>query len=555
MNDAVQSGESALFGPGYATLSVAAILAESAHRHPDKTAVIWAGHDGPDHEVTYGDLWAQARAVAAVLREQGVGRGDRVAILVPNVPAFPRVYYAILALGAVAVPIHLLFKHDEIEQVLRDSGTKAAVVAATSLQEALPAAAAAGVPVLSVLVPDAMRDQVPVPRLEDLSAAAEPIERYVSTNPCDPATLLYTSGTTGTPKGAVGSHVALVEQVNVSLIDVFDLGFDDVIFGGLPFFHTFGQTAVLNTAFRRGCTIVMLPKFDAVQALEACVEYGVTAFDGVPTMFIALLQAAEKTDARPPLRFCVSGGASLPLAVLSAFEETFGAPVHEGYGLTETSPIVAVNPMGQPTQPGTVGVPLWGVDVVIADPEVEDRIVPVPEGELGEIVVRGHMLFKGYLGKPEATAEAIVDGFFRTGDLGTLSADDHITIVDRKKDMIVRNGYNVYPSEVEAIMHQHPAVGNVAVFGVPHPTHGQEVHAAVVAAPGAALNADEIIAFAKEHMAAYKFPRAVHLVQALPLGASGKVLKRELVATYADQVPTAMAPATSSVTVPDAEAR
>ncbi|KQO65125.1 long-chain-fatty-acid--CoA ligase [Curtobacterium sp. Leaf261] len=546
MNDDV------LTGPGLATLSVAAILAESAHRHPDKTAVIWAGNDGPEHEVSYRDLWDQARATAGVLRDMGIGKGDRVAMIIPNVPAFPRVYYAILALGAVAVPVHLLFKHDEIEHVLRDSGAKVAVVAAPMLGEALPAAAAVSIPVLSVMVPDEMVPQVPVPRLEDLAADATPIDRYVSTSPIDAATLLYTSGTTGTPKGAVGSHVALVEQVHVSLLDVFDLTHDDVIFGGLPLFHTFGQTAVLNTAFRRGCTIVMLPKFDAVQALEACVEYGVTAFDGVPTMFIALLQAAGVTDARPPLRFCVSGGASLPVAVLEQFQETFGAPVHEGYGLTETSPIVAVNPIGIPTQPGTVGIPLWGVDVVIADAEVEDRIVPLPLGELGEIVVRGHLLFKGYLGRAEATAEAVVDGFFRTGDLGTMSEDDHITIVDRKKDMIVRNGYNVYPSEVEAIMHHHEAVGNIAVFGVPHDTHGQEVHAAVVAAPGVTLDAevaDELIAYAKEHMAAYKFPRVVHVMDALPLGPSGKVLKRQLVAEFADAAPAAVAPPTSSIGV------
>jgi long-chain acyl-CoA synthetase len=541
-----------LSGPGHATLSVASILAESARRHPDKTAVVWAGHDGPDARVTYRELWDQARAVAGALRDLGVGPGDRVAMIIPNVPAFPRVYYAILALGAVAVPVHLLFKHDEIEHVLRDSGASVAVVAAPMLGEALVAAAAVGTPVVSVLLPDAMRDEVPAPRLEDLAAASVPIERHLATNPCAAATLLYTSGTTGTPKGAVGSHVALVEQVNASLIDVFDIAFDDVVFGGLPLFHTFGQTAVMNTAFRRGCTVVLLPKFDAVQALEACVENGVTIFDGVPTMFIALLQSAPLTEARPPLRFCVSGGASLPVAVLEQFEQTFSAPVHEGYGLTETSPIVSVNPLGQPTRPGTVGVPLWGVDVVIADPDVEDRIVAVPTGELGEIVVRGHLLFKGYLGRPEATSEAVVDGFFRTGDLGTMSDDDHLTIVDRKKDMIVRNGYNVYPTEVEAVMHAHPTVGNIAVFGVPHPVHGQEVHAAVVPAPDTTVDADELIAFAREHMAAYKFPRAVHIVESLPLGPSGKVLKRKLVAEYADQEPAAVAPPTSSIEVTEA---
>ncbi len=536
-----------LTGPGLATLSVAAILAESARRYPDKDAVIWAAHEGPDHRVTYGELWDQARDVAGVLRDQGVGPSDRVAMIIPNVPAFPRVYYAILALGAVAVPIHLLFKHDEIEHVLRDSGAKLAVVAAPMLSEALPAAAAAGIPVVSVMLPDELRERAPVPRLEDLAAGATPIERYAATNANDAATLLYTSGTTGTPKGAVGSHLSLVEQVNISLLDVFDLKTEDVIFGGLPLFHTFGQTAVMNTAFRRGCTIVMLPKFDPVQALEACVEYGVTTFDGVPTMFIALLQAAGQTTARPPFRYCVSGGASLPVSVLDAFQETFGAPVHEGYGLTETSPIVSVNPMGQPTQPGTVGVPLWGVDVVIADPDIEDRIMPLERGATGEIAVRGHLLFKGYLGRPEDTARAVVDGFFRTGDLGTMSDDDHITIVDRKKDMIVRNGYNVYPTEVEGIIHHHPAVENIAVFGVPHDTHGQEVHAAVVPVPGSDFDADELIAYAREHMAAYKYPRVVHVVDSLPLGPSGKVLKRQLVAEYAAATPTAVAPPTASV--------
>jgi long-chain acyl-CoA synthetase len=254
-------------------------------------------------------------------------------------------------------------------------------------------------------------------------------------------------------------------------------------------------------------------------------------------MFIALLQAAGQTAARPPFRYCVSGGASLPVSVLDAFQDTFGAPVHEGYGLTETSPIVSVNPMGQPTQPGTVGVPLWGVDVVIADPDIEDRIVPLEQGSTGEIAVRGHLLFKGYLGRPEDTARAVVDGFLRTGDLGAMSADGHITIVDRKKDMIVRNGYNVYPTEVEGILHHHPAVENIAVFGVPHDTHGQEVHAAVVPSPGAHLDADELIAYAREHMAAYKYPRVVHVVETLPLGPSGKVLKRQLVAEYGAATP------------------
>jgi long-chain acyl-CoA synthetase len=234
----------------------------------------------------------------------------------------------------------------------------------------------------------------------------------------------------------------------------------------------------------------------------------------------------------PDLRYAVSGGAPLPLAVLEAFEERFGAKVHEGYGLTETSPVASFNRMGEEIHPGTVGKRIWGVDVLIADPENDHEIVPLPIGELGELVIRGHNLFKGYLGRPEANAEAVVDGWFRTGDLATMDADDLITIVDRKKDMIVRNGYNVYPTEVEGVLVRHPAVLTAAVFGVPDDVHGQEVEAAVVLKPDATATEEELIAFVKAKIAAYKFPRVVHLVTELPLGPSGKVLKRELTREY-----------------------
>ena len=528
MNDDV------LDGPGNATISVATILAESAHRYPDKTAVIWAGQTGPQASATYGELWRDAKRIAGVLRARGVGRGDRVAMLVPNVPDFPKVYYAILAIGAVVVPIHLLFKREEIAHVLRDSGAKLVVIGATSLGEALPAAAEVGVDAVSVLLPEAAKDLAPIPRLEALMVDAEPIARQEAMNPLEPATLLYTSGTTGTPKGAIGSHFALVEQVNVELIDLFDMKHDDVVFGGLPLFHTFGQTCVLNTGFRRGVTIVMLPKFEPVAALEAMAEHGATVFTAVPTMYVGLLAGVRAGAPKPQLRYAVSGGAPLPLAVLEEFAETFGATVYEGYGLTETSPVVSFNPIGRPIRPGTIGVPIWGSDVLIADADVDDRIVELPRGELGELVVRGHNLFKGYLGKPEANAAAVVDGWFRTGDLATMDEDDYLTIVDRKKDMILRNGYNVYPTEVEGVLMRHPAVQAAAVFGTPHAKHGQEIEAAVVLREGQQATDDELREYVKARIAAYKFPRVVHLVDELPLGPSGKVLKRELTRVYSE---------------------
>ncbi|MGT2427467.1 long-chain-fatty-acid--CoA ligase [Amnibacterium kyonggiense] len=529
MNDDV------LDGPGNATISVATILAESAHRYPDKTAVIWAGQTGPQSRATYGELWRDAKAIAGALKARGVGRGDRVAMLVPNVPDFPRVYYAVLAIGAVAVPIHLLFKRDEIAHVLRDSAAKLVVIGAPSLGEALPAAMEVGVDAVSVLLPEAAKDLAPIPRLEALAAEAEPIVRQEAMGPLEPATLLYTSGTTGTPKGAVGSHFSLVEQVNVSLIDLFDMGHDDVVFGGLPLFHTFGQTCVLNTAFRKGATVVMLPKFEPSAALTAMAEHGATVFTAVPTMYVGLLAGARAGAPKPQLRYAVSGGAPLPLAVLEEFSEVFGATVYEGYGLTETSPVVSFNPIGQPIRPGTIGVPIWGVDVVIADADVDDRIVELPRGELGELVVRGHDLFKGYLGRPDATREAVVDGWFRTGDLATMGDDDYLTIVDRKKDMILRNGYNVYPTEVEGVMMRHPAVQAAAVFGTPHPKHGQEIEAAVVLKDGGAATPEELRDFVKAKIAAYKFPRTVRIVDELPLGPSGKVLKRELTRIYSEE--------------------
>lgn len=512
---------------GFATVSVAAILSEAARKFPDRTAVIFA-----DQEIGYAQLWWETRRYAAALRARGVGRGTPVAVLIPNVPDFPRVYFAILALGGVVVPVHALLKADEIEYVLRDSGAVALICAAPLLAEGAKAAAQAGVDVLSVLVPDEAKATLPFVRMEDEASVVEPIADYEPMDPFDTATILYTSGTTGKPKGAEGCHFAIVEQTSSLLTDAFDLKRDDVVLGCLPLFHTFGQVCVMNVGFRAGATVVLLPRFDGATALAALNKHQCTIMTGVPTMYIALLEAAKANPERPPLKYGLSGGSALPLAVIERFKDVYGVDIHEGYGLTETSPVATFNVVGKPTRPGTVGEPLWGVEVEVADPEPDDRIELLPRGELGEIVVRGHNLMKGYLHLPDATAEAVVDGWFRTGDLGTKSDDDYVTIVDRKKDMIVRNGYNVYPREVEEVLSAHPAVSMVAVFGVSHPSHGQEIMATVTLMPGAEATADELIEHTKERVAAYKFPRRIEIVESLPLGPSGKVLKRELVRVY-----------------------
>lgn len=509
------------------TMSVAAIPAVGAARHGDLKAITVNGQS-----TSYRQLWDETRAYAGALRARGVGEGDRVAVLIPNVTDFARVYYAVLSLGAVAVPIHALLKRREIAYMLEDSGARLLVCAAPLLGEGAAGAELCGVETISVLAPEDLGGT----RLEDLAAEATPIDTYLPRRPEDIATILYTSGTTGKPKGALGTHVALLEQANTLLLDTIDMRRGDKIFGGLPLFHTFGQTTVLNTGLRVGAQIMLLPKFTAAGALDLVLDEDIDLFFGVPTMYVAMLEAGKQREGKPSrLRFGVSGGASLPVSVLTAFEERFGAPIHEGYGLTETSPVACFNHVGRTPRPGTIGTPVWGVEVEIADPAYPDQIRLLPRGEIGELVVRGHNLFAGYLNRPEATAEAMVDGWFRTGDLGTKDEEDYVRILDRTKDMILRNGYNVYPREVEEVLISHPEISNAAVYGVPHETHGQEIAAAITLEAGSALTAEAIGVWASEQMAAYKFPRLIEIVKEFPLGPSGKILKRELVAQYAEQ--------------------
>jgi long-chain acyl-CoA synthetase len=319
-------------------------------------------------------------------------------------------------------------------------------------------------------------------------------------------------------------------NVAVSAQHSFDIQASDVVLGCLPLFHTFGQTCCMNTAFYVGATVVLLPHFDGAQALQLLVDEKCTVFLGVPTLFVALREAAKSSLLRPQLKIALSGGAALPVPVLERFAEVFGTDVLEGYGLTETSPVATFNQKGFRPEPGTVGKSIWGVDVEVAKAEVDDRIELLPTGELGEIVVRGHNIFKGYLNKPEATAAAIVDGWFRTGDLGTKDEEGYVRIVDRKKDMVIRGGYNVYPRDVEEVLLRLEGVGQVAVIGVPDDQYGEEVCAVVV--KDGELSEEDVIAYGKAHLAAYKYPRKVVFVDALPLGPSGKVLKRELVSQY-----------------------
>jgi long-chain acyl-CoA synthetase len=503
------------------SLNIAQILAESAVRHRDRTALVLG-----DLRITYSQLWDHTRQYARVLQDSGVGVGDRVAILLPNTAHFPLAYFGALTLGATVVPVHALLKGDEIAHVLRDSSAKLLICAAPLLPAGADGAAQVGIPVLQVMDggdPELLR-------IDQLAVTAEPVSDIEPREPTDAAVILYTSGTTGTPKGAIITHLNITMNVDVSVIDSFEIGAGDVVLGCLPLFHTFGQTCCMNVAFRVGATIVLMPRFDGTAALDLLESEQCTLFMGVPTMYIALLEATRDRTVNTQLRSALSGGAALPIPVLERFKEVFGVDILEGYGLTETSPVVAFNQRGFPTKPGTVGRPIWGVEVAITDPNLEDRIQPLPIDSLGEVVVRGHCVFAGYLNNPEATAAAFTDGWFRTGDLGTLDSDGFLSIVDRKKEMILRGGFNVYPREVEEAMLLHPAIARVAVVGTPDPVYGEEVCAVVVVNPGADhVTAADLVAWSREHIAGHKYPRVIQFANELPLGPSGKVLKRELV--------------------------
>ncbi|AZI57282.1 long-chain fatty acid--CoA ligase [Nakamurella antarctica] len=500
-------------------LSLASILAESAARFPKRSAVVM-GQD----TTSYEDLWLQTRRYAAVLRDKGIRPGDRVAVLLPNVPDFPRAYYAILSLGAVVVPIHALLIAREMAYVLSDSGAKMLIAAGPLLAEGAPAAEQAGVDLMAVMGGEG------VDRLDILASDAGPIDSYVAREPEDEAVILYTSGTTGAPKGAVLTQLNMLMNAQISASTVIQLAPDDVILGCLPLFHSFGQTCAMNAGFYAGATLVLLPRFEPAAALDTMMTAGVNVFMGVPTMYIGLLAAARNDDRRPVLRTAVSGGASLPVTVIDKFAEVFSADIYEGYGLSETSPVATFNQPAFGRKPGTVGRAIWGVDCDIAAAEIEGRIELMPQGEIGEVVVRGHNIFAGYLNNPEATAAVKVDGWFRTGDLGTKDEDGFITIVDRKKDLILRGGYNVYPREVEEILLTHPGVAQVAVVAVPDAEYGEEICAVVVrSAEGSDLDESSLIAWSQLNMAKYKYPRRIEFVDAFPLGPSGKVLKREIV--------------------------
>ncbi|MGW7253764.1 long-chain-fatty-acid--CoA ligase [Streptomyces sp. NPDC054834] len=488
--------------------NLAEFLVRTAARQPERPALRLG-----TRVTTYAELDERTARAAALLRAEGVRPGDRVALMLPNVPEFVVLYYGVLRAGAVVVPMNPLLKTRETEFHLTDSGAVLLFEWHQAPGEGAQGAAAAGVPHLSV-EPAAFAA---------LLAGHEPLTEVTDTAGDDVAVLLYTSGTTGRPKGAALTHAGLRHNTEVNTVHVQRMTPQDVVVGCLPLFHIFGQVCAMSVTVHSGASLTLVPRFDPGAVLEAIARDRATVFEGVPTMYAALLQHPGEADVST-LRTCVSGGASLPVEVLHGFERRFGCMVLEGFGMSETSPVVSFNHPDRPRKPGSVGTPIRDVEVRLLD----DRGEEVAPGEIGELAVRGPNLMKGYWNLPEETAAAMPDGWLRSGDLARQDEDGYLYIVDRKKDMIIRGGYNVYPREIEEVLHEHPAVALAAVVGVPHERLGEEIAAAVVLRPAARATPGELQQFVKDRVAAYKYPRAVWLVDALPTGPSGKILKREI---------------------------
>jgi long-chain acyl-CoA synthetase len=490
-------------------MNLAGILTDAAQAHGDRVAVRL-----DDVELTYAQLDGASAHIAGLLRDHGFSAGDRVGIMLPNVPYFPVCYFGVLRAGGIVVPMNVLLKRREVAFYLRDSGAKLMFAWDGFAEDAQRGAEDAGAECLLVK-PGEFEHQV---------GRAEPVTEVHEARDDDTAVILYTSGTTGTPKGAELTHSNLRRNAQTTQ-RMFGLTTDLVMLGALPLFHSFGQTCAMNATIVGGGMLSLIPRFDPAQALEIIERDQVNIFQGVPTMYGAMLHLPDRDRYdTSSLQRCVSGGSAMPVELMRGFEEAFGCIVLEGYGLSESSPVASFNHPDRERKPGSIGTPVEGVEMKVADEDGRE----VAQGDVGEILIRGHNVMKGYWNRPDATEDTVRDGWLHSGDMGYVDEDGYFFIVDRKKDMIIRGGYNVYPREIEEVLYEHPAVREAAVVGVPHDEYGEEVGAAVALKDGQEVDADELRQFVKDQVAAYKYPRRIWFVDDLPKGPTGKILKREI---------------------------
>ena len=519
-------------------LNLSMIIERYARLQPEKVAIIWN-----ETRLTFRQLNNYANKIANGLRGIGIEPGDKVALSCPNLPYFPAAYFGILKAGAIVVPLNVLFKGREVAYHLQDSDAKAVLCFEGTPELPLAEMVKAGFEAVEacrhfVVMPlNPMSPANPVEggkMLTELIAPASDKFETFPTKPEDTAVILYTSGTTGQPKGAELTHFNMMMNAMISRElylskDIQNTQTDSAGLITLPLFHSTGQTCQMNAYLYHGSRCVLLPRFEPQAVLDAMEREKISFWTGVPTMYWALLKYVEENKidlsaAAQHLKMCSSGGAPMPVEVIKEFENKFGVRILEGYGLSETAPVACFNQPELPSKPGTVGQPLFSVEIECHD----DDGKKVPTGERGEVVIRGHNVMKGYYNKPEATAEAFKNGWFHTGDVGMFDEDGYLSIVDRKKDMILRGGYNIYPRELEEVIMTHPAVSLVAVIGVADERLGEEVKAFIVKKQNAELTVDEMAAWCREQFAANKYPRHIEFCESLPIGATGKILKREL---------------------------
>ena len=504
-------------------MNLADRLRASAARLPDKPALVFRPTSGSAAQVTYAELDEQADRAAAAFQRAGLAKGDRVALMLGNSAHFVEAFYGALRAGLVVVPLNVTFTSNEVAQILADSGAQAIVVAESfhdrlgGIAETLPA-------LERIIVAGASAPPMGTQTWKQFlghGAQAQPVDVDAD----DMALLPYTSGTTGIPKGAMLTHGNLLanhEQMEQTRLSIEER---DVVLCVLPLFHIYALNVAMAFSLSRGATILLLERFDPLQTLEAIVAQRASVIVGAPPIYIAWVNTPGVEDYDlASVRYAVSGAAPLPKNVLNRFAAELGITIWEGYGLTETAPLLTTVAMNSTALPGSVGRPVPGVELRLLD----DRGQDVRPGDPGEVVVRGPNVFSGYWGQPEATAEVLdEDGWFHTGDVGILD-DGNLYLVDRKKDLILVSGFNVYPREVEEVLYRHPKIAEAAVIGTPHPYTGEAVKAVVVLRPGEEATAEDISDFCRRSLARFKCPEVVEFVDALPINPSGKVLRREL---------------------------
>jgi long-chain acyl-CoA synthetase len=503
------------------SFNLASILTETTLAAPDAPACRIGGNP-----TTYRELDEQSGRMAAGLRSAGLAPGQVVALQLPNIPQFLTAYFGALKAGLVVLPLNPLLMAPELEYHLTDSAAALLIGFEGIHAEASKACETTGVPLYLVSfgpgpLPEGTR---PVSELVSTAPLDEPGGDVMPRAPDDTAVLVYTSGTTGKPKGAELTHFQLYMNSTIAG-GLFGVRSDDVVLAVLPFFHVFGLSSVVNVFVRHGGCLSIVPRFQPAAVLDAIESDRCTVIGGVPTMLHALAQMDITGRDLSALRVAVSGGASLPEDIMRTFEDKYRIEVLEGYGMTETASSCSFNRPGD-RKVLSIGKPLWGVTMRVCDKAGQ----PLPPGRdhVGEILVRGHNVMKGYLGRPEATAETLRGGWLHTGDLGYMDADGFYFIVDRAKDLVIRGGYNVYPREIEEVLYAHPEILEAAVIGKPDERLGEEVVAVVARREGSSVTAEEIIAYCRERLAAYKYPREIRFMSELPKGPSGKILKAAL---------------------------